>query len=170
MTEEETLPVDFSENALRVATETLSDILEKMGVDADVAATWQEGGSAHGEDVIRIDVTGDSEHLGMLIGRKGETMGALEYLVRVITGNRLEQYVNLIVDVDGYRERRTKQLQRLAIRLAQQVVRNGRSVSLEPMPSYERRIVHIALRENEDVYTESVGDGDYRKVVIYLAE
>ncbi len=170
MTEEETLPVDFSENALRVAKETLGDILQKMDVEADIAAAWQEGSSANGEDVIRLDVTGDSEHLGMLIGRKGETMGALEYLVRVITGNRLEQYVNLIVDVDGYRERRTKQLQRLATRLAQQVVRNGRAVSLEPMPSYERRIVHIALRENEDVYTESVGDGDYRKVVIYLAK
>ncbi len=170
MSDEQPLPTDFSENALTVATQTLSEILDKMGVDADVSAAWQEGGNAHGDEVIRLDVTGDSEHLGMLIGRKGETMSALEYLVRVITGNRLEQYVNIIVDVDGYRERRTKQLQRLATRLAQQVVRNGRSVSLEPMPSYERRIVHIALRENEDVYTESVGDGEYRKVVIYLAE
>jgi spoIIIJ-associated protein len=105
-----------------------------------------------------------------LIGRKGETLAALQRIVRLIVGSRFARWVHLVVDVDGYKQRREESLRRLAGRMAEEAVRSGRTVVLEPMPPYERRIVHLALREDVDVRTQSVGTGNRRRVTIIPQE
>jgi spoIIIJ-associated protein len=111
-----------------------------------------------------LDVYGPEA--GSLIGRRGETLAALQRIVRLITGNRLTGRANLVVDVEGYKRQREEKLRRLADRMAGRAADSGRTVSLEPMSAYERRIIHIALRDRSDVRTESVGEGYRRRVTI----
>jgi len=111
-----------------------------------------------------LNITG--EDLGILIGRRGETLRALQYLVRLMVSHRLKHWTNLVVDVENYLIRRRRSLESLANRVADQAVRAGRVQALEPMPAYERRLVHIALRKNPKVTTESIGEGERRKVTI----
>ena len=101
-----------------------------------------------------------------LIGRRGETLAALQHITRLIVGRELAGRMHLVVDVDGFKARREKSLRRLAQRVAQQAVKTDRTVVLEPMPPYERRIIHLALRDHPHVTTQSVGEGDRRKVTI----
>jgi spoIIIJ-associated protein len=102
----------------------------------------------------------------MLIGRRGETLAALQYITRLIASRELQRRANIVIDVEGYKTRREEMLRRLATRMAEQAVQLGRTVALEPMPPYERRIVHLALRDNPQVRTESTGEGEHRKVTI----
>jgi spoIIIJ-associated protein len=102
----------------------------------------------------------------MLIGRRGETLTALQYITRLIASRELQRRANIVLDVEGYKSRREQMLRRLANRMADQAIQLGRTVSLEPMPPYERRIVHLALRDHPEVTTQSVGEGDRRKVTI----
>jgi spoIIIJ-associated protein len=102
----------------------------------------------------------------VLIGRHTETLNAFQFVASLIVGRETEDWVQLVVDVEGFRDRRKKQLIQMATRLAEQVVKSGKRLSLEPMPSAERRIVHIALREHPDVTTESVGEEPHRKITI----
>jgi spoIIIJ-associated protein len=118
----------------------------------------------HNERYLLLDVQG--VELGALIGRRGETLESLQYLLRLMVNQRLRKWKNIIVDVEGYKERRVVHLKQLALRTATQVASTGRAVSLEPMPPNERRIIHIALRDHPDVYTESFGEGERRKVQI----
>jgi spoIIIJ-associated protein len=111
-----------------------------------------------------LDVRG--QELGGLIGYKGETLVALQYVTRLIASNQLGRRANIVIDVEGYKSRKETMLKRLAKRMADQAIERGRTVSLEPMPPHERRIIHLALRDNPAVTTESVGDGDKRKVTI----
>jgi spoIIIJ-associated protein len=151
----------------RIAGELLTEVVRLMGFEATVAPTWRSGGdelSEHDEPYLLLDLKGDD--LGALIGRRSETVENLQYLLRLMVNQRLRKWKNLIVDVDGYKERRVNQLKQIATRAASQVAHTRRSVSLEPMPANERRIVHITLRDHADVYTESVGEGDRRKVQI----
>ena len=113
---------------------------------------------------INVDIRGND--LSVLIGRRSETLGAFQYIASLIVGKETEQFVQLTVDVEGYRDRREKQLIQMAKRMADQVAKSGRRQTLEPMPSDERRIIHIALRDHPDVTTESTGDDPYRKVTI----
>jgi spoIIIJ-associated protein len=113
---------------------------------------------------ILLDVKGDN--LGILIGRQGETLRDLQYITRLIVSRRLQRWANVVVDVEGYKRRRQRTLAELAERMAKRVITEGRSVTLEPMPPHERRIVHMALRDHESVWTESTGEGNRRKVVI----
>jgi spoIIIJ-associated protein len=106
------------------------------------------------------------DDLSILIGPKAETLNALQYITHLIVGKELGRSVPLVVDVEGYRERRALQIRRLARRMAEQAVKSGRRQALEPMPANERRLVHIELRENPDVTTESVGEDPRRKVTI----
>lgn len=152
------------DNTLRVAQQCLVELLDKMKVKAEVHASWgapEEPGEA---PPLLLDVQGDD--LGMLIGRKGETLAALQYIARLIVSKQLNQAVNLAVDVEGYRQRREQQLRRMAQRVAEQAVQRGRTMTLEPMPANERRIIHFELRDHPAVRTESVGEGDRRKVTI----
>lgn len=142
----------------------LQELLSKMRVRGRVAARWGEAADDTEEQPLMLNVEGDD--LGMLIGHKGETLAALQYITRVIAAKRLGKAVNVVVDVENYKERREEQLRRLAKRLADQAVQQGRTMSLEPMPANERRVIHLALRDRNDVTTESVGEGRSRKVTI----
>jgi spoIIIJ-associated protein len=148
----------------RNAQEFLSELLSKMGVNATVAMHWDEPAEPGDNPALVLNVQGDD--LSELIGRRGETLAALQYITRISVAKHAGQLVNVVVDVEGYKARREQQLRRMAQRMAEQAVARGRTVVLEPMPPNERRLVHLALRDNPDVTTESVGEGDRRKVTI----
>jgi spoIIIJ-associated protein len=150
-----------------VGLEILTDLLEHMGIRATVEARLGDELAEEGEPPPSVlNILGDD--LGILIGRRGETLRALQYLVRLMVSHRLKHWTNLVVDVEHYRVRRRRTLDTLAKRVADEVVRSGRSQALEPMPAYERRLVHISLRNHPQVATQSVGEGEKRKVTIFL--
>ena len=149
-----------------VAKEVLETLLARMGVIASVECQTkpQPGAGEEADEVIVLDVTGDD--LGILIGRRGQTLSSLQYVVRLIVTHQTKVRVPIVIDVEGYKKRRYEALQALAHRMAEQVRTRGRPFTLEPMLAYERRIIHLALANDPDVTTESVGDGETRKVVI----
>jgi spoIIIJ-associated protein len=104
--------------------------------------------------------------LGILIGRRGETLDALQYLINLSVNRKREQRKKIVIDIEGYRERRCETLRKLASKLADKARQNGRSVILEPMNAQERRIIHTALQERNDIYTFSEGEEPYRKIII----
>lgn len=158
---------EYVEDDAEFAAQMLDRLLELMGVQADVSIRDPETpGDGLGMAKAVLDVEGDD--LGILIGRRGETLMALQYLLNLMVNRQLEEQAVFTVDVEGYRRRREKQLTGLARRMADQVKRTKRTVTLEPMPANERRIIHIALSEDRQVTTESVGEGDARKVAITL--
>jgi spoIIIJ-associated protein len=166
---EETPPVEFGdadlENVMSIARATVHELLEKMGVNnAAVSTRLDETLSRNGEPTIIVDIRGDD--LSILIGRRAETLNALQYVTRLILGKEIGRGANLVVDVEGYRERRERSLRQLARQMANQAVKTGRTQSLEPMPANERRIIHLELKDDENVRTESVGIEPRRKVTI----
>ena len=144
-----------------MAKEVLENLLSLMEISASVNLEAEGSGD---QAMISLDIEG--EDLGILIGRRGETLSSLQYLVNLIVSRRLKSGVGLVVDVAGYRQRRYESLRLLARRLADQVKSTGRSVTLEPMPAGERRIIHLELRDNPYVTTQSIGQGEARKVAI----
>ncbi len=157
-------PEDREDGRLRLAQQTLEELLAKMKIKAIVQARWGDPDEPGEAPSVMLDVQGND--LGALIGRKGETLAALQYIARLILSKSLNESVNLIVDVEGYRQRREQQLRRMAQRMAEQALQRQRTLSLEPMPASERRIIHLELRDHPGVRTESVGEGDRRKVTI----
>lgn len=156
-------------DATSEATDLLQGMLDRMGVVARVQAVEYRGVLDDNQDApIVLNIEGDD--LGILIGRRAETLSAIQYLTRLMVNHRMHRWVNVVVDVEGYRARREEQLARLANRMADRAVSSGKTVSLEAMPPNERRIVHITLRDNLLVTTESVGEGDHRKVTIIPKE
>jgi spoIIIJ-associated protein len=149
----------------QVGREVLTDILRLMRIQASVESQLGYELADEGQEPpIVLNITG--EDLGILIGRRGETLRALQYLVRLMVSHRLKHWTNLVVDVESYLVRRRRALESVALRVAEQVARSGRSQALEPMPPYERRLVHIALRNHPRVKTHSVGEGEKRKVTV----
>jgi len=148
---------------LNLAEEMISKLLYHMNLQAQVSAHYEES-DREDRRTIHVDVRGDD--LGVLIGRRSETLNAFQYVASLMVGKEVQQWVQLIVDVEGYRSRREKQLRRMARRMAEQAIKTGRRQVLEPMSSGERRLIHIELRENPAVETESVGEDPYRKVTI----
>ena len=144
-----------------MAKEVLENLLALVEISASVKL---EASGSGDQAVISLDIEG--EDLGILIGRRGETLSSLQYLVNLIVGRRLKSGVGVVVDVAGYRQRRYESLRLLARRLADQVRATGRSVTLEPMPAGERRIIHLELRDDPYVITQSIGQGEARKVAI----
>ena len=152
-----------------VGREVLSEVLRLMGIRAAVETQLGYELADEGEEPpVVLNITG--EDLGILIGRRGETLRALQYLVRLMVSHRLKHWTNLVVDVENYLVRRRRSLESLANRVADQAVRTGRIQALEPMPAYERRLVHIALRKNPKVTTQSIGEGERRKVTVVPKE
>ncbi len=149
---------------LDIAREVVSELLEKMKVRATVTAEYLPASDARSRVPVRVNVHGDD--LSYLIGRQAETLNALQYISSLIINKEIGRSIPLIVDVEGYRTRRENQLRQLARRMADQAVSTGRRQVLEPMPPNERRIVHIELRERQDVTTESIGEDPRRKVTI----
>lgn len=115
-----------------------------------------------------LEVTVEGENMGVVIGKRGETLDALQYLTSIVVNNESEDYVRVSLDTENYRQKRTVALQKLANKVADKVVRNGRSLTLEPMNSFERRVIHSTLQENPNVVTMSVGEEPQRKVVVSL--
>jgi spoIIIJ-associated protein len=145
----------------------VSKLIHLMGLEAQVSAHYGET-DRDDRRYIHVDVRGSD--LSVLIGRRSETLNAFQYLASLIIGKDMQQFIQLTVDVEGYRDRREKQLIQMAKRMADQVAKSGRKQTLEPMPSAERRIIHIALRDHPAVKTESAGDEPYRKVVVLPKE
>jgi len=148
----------------QLGIEILQNLVSYMGLRARVTRESAPLESQTGSDAVLLNVSG--EDLGVLIGRRGETLRDLQFLACLIISRHIQSWPNLIVDVEHYKSRREKSLIDLARRMADRVRTTAESVSLEPMPPHERRIVHLALRDDPDVFTESVGQAERRKVVI----
>lgn len=149
----------------RVSKVVLSILLEKMDVRHTDIVIRRAAEARDGEsNPWLLDVTGPN--LSVLIGRRGETLAALQYITRLIASRELQHRANIVVDVGGYKLKRSRTLRDLALRMADQAVQSNRVVTLEPMPPYERRIIHLALRSRDDVQTRSIGEGNARKVTI----
>ena len=158
--------VDESDGELEdLAFDLLNQMLVHLGIEAEIEISWQDN-PEDSDRALCLNVVG--EELGVLIGRNGETLASMQYLIRLMVNQELHRWKNIVVDIDGYKQRRAEQLSQLAHRLAEQVVASGRPASLEPMPASERRLVHIALRDHEHVYTSSTGEDTRRKVQILL--
>ena len=145
------------------AESVVSKMLHLLKLEAQVSANYGPT-ERDGRRNVHVDIRGND--LSVLIGRRSETLAAFQYIASLIVGKEEQQFIQLTVDVEGYRDRREKQLIQMAKRMADQVAKSGRRQTLEPMPSGERRIIHIALRDHPDVTTESTGEEPYRKVMI----
>jgi len=156
---------DLDSEEVETATEFLRTLIEGMDIDAEVTVREPET-AADGEGRASAVLDIEGEDLGLLIGRRGTTLSALQYMVNVMLTRKLNSRVIITVDVERYHRRREETLQNLAQRMADRVSNSGRPMTLEPMPASERRIIHLALSEDEDIETGSVGQGDERKVVI----
>jgi spoIIIJ-associated protein len=161
---------NVTEETTQVAVELLDELLAKMGVEATLEPRSAETvmPSEEAKDAVVFDIQG--EDLGALIGRRGQTLSCLQYLLRLMVASRVSSFAPIILDVNGYRQRRYRALQTLASRIAEDVVVNRMPSALEPMPAFERRIIHITLAEHPLVTTQSIGFGDNRKVVVVLKE
>jgi spoIIIJ-associated protein len=142
------------------------ELLERMRMKAEVSARYIEPQDEKDQRVVLVDVEG--KDLSILIGRRSETLNALQYITGLIVSKELGRWVPLLIDIQGYRSRRERQLRQLSRRMADQAVQTGRKQTLEPMPANERRIIHLELRDHPQVFTESVGEEPYRKVTIAL--
>jgi spoIIIJ-associated protein len=145
---------------VEITVDVLQHILGYMNIHAAV--------QVRSTDPLTLNIQGIHENLGLLIGRRGETLAALQLLVSLIVGHRTKHRMRIVVDAENYRERREENLRSLALRVAQQVRNYRRAIALEAMPPYERRIVHITLADYKDISTESIGEGEARRVVISL--
>ncbi len=163
--DEEPEPADRDEapDLASVTSDVLESLIELMDVDVEYTLD-QEYNEEVGGPVFEIE----GDDAGLLIGRRGETLRSFQFIVRYIVSRRMDSRVHLLVDVEGYYERRRQSLSNMARRVARRVSDTGRPISLEPMSPNERRIIHIALTDHPRVVTESDGEGDARKVVIHL--
>jgi len=152
------------------ARQVLEGILERMGLEAYVTVQHSTSPGPEGEPQhsIMLYVEGlDEETVGLMIGRRGETLRSLQFLLNTIVNRMAGRWPQLVVDVGNYRQRRQESLESLARRMAEQVRTTKRPMPLEPMQAYDRRIVHMALREDKTVYTESTGEGESRRIIIF---
>jgi spoIIIJ-associated protein len=152
------------ENPSREDVEITVDVLQHILRYMNIHATVQ----VRSTTPLTLNIHGINENLGLLIGRRGETLASLQLLVSLVVSHRTRHRMRIVVDAENYRERREENLRSLALRVAQQVRNYRRSIALEAMPPHERRIVHIALSDSKDISTESIGEGDERRVVISL--
>ena len=164
--------VEMPSGVDQIARRVLEDILERMDIHAYVTAVRSTVPDQRGdpEESITLHVEGaDEEAMSLLIGRRGETLRSVQFMVNLLVSRKVQKWPQVVVDVGNYRQRRQESLEGLARRMAERVRQTGRPLMLEPMGAYERRIVHLALRSDDTVYTESTGEGENRKIVICRA-
>jgi len=149
--------------AVQLARSIVENMLEKLKVSASVDAHMGNV-DEEGRQPILVEISGSD--LGFLIGRHAETLNAMQFLANQMIGKQMGRWMQVVIDIEGYRARREEQLRRLASRMAEQAVKTGRRQSLEPMPASDRRIIHLALRNHQNVTTQSVGEEPIRKVTI----
>ena len=157
--------VEKPTDLVKVATDTLQKLIARMDVSVFVNLM-----NVHNEEIGGPSFEIDGEDAGLLIGRKGQTMRSLQFIAAMISSNKLEDHVRIDLDVAGYKSRRYDSLANLAYKVAGQVVDTGSSITLEPMPANERRIIHVTLADDERVSSVSSGRGDSRKVTINPSE
>ncbi len=143
------------------AVNFISDILNVMGIENEVKCTYDEA-----EKTMNFELVGSD--MGILIGKRGQTLDSLQYLVSLVVNKDSDEYIKVKIDTENYRERRKETLENLAKNISSKIRKTGKPVSLEPMNPYERRIIHSALQDDKYVETHSEGDEPYRKVVITL--
>ena len=148
------------------AREILEKLLSLMEIDAKVVISEEFPVESDAGFTSFASLNIEGEDLGILIGRRGQTLACLQYIVRLILSQQIPTQSPIIIDVEGYKRRRYESLRSLARRIAEEVKTRKRSFTLEPMPAFERRIIHLTLAKNPDVTTESTGVGEGRKVVI----
>ena len=158
-------PTVSSDRVAEVARDVLENILAGMSVPAEVEQKQIPEGAADEGFAVALDIVGIDE-VGSLIGRRGETLSALQFLTTLVVSRQVGKWSKILVDVEGYRERRDASLRSMATRIAQRVQQTRQPMALEAMPPNERRIVHLALQEHPAVTTASTGEGDQRRVVI----
>lgn len=158
------VPESDQDDEAQIAKVVLGELLDKMEINARIVVRRAHPGEP--EEVVPwvLDVMGGN--LNRLIGRRGETLASLQYITRLITSRELQRRSEVVVDIGGYKARRAQTLHALALRMADEAVQRSQTVTLEPMPPHERRIIHLALRERSDVTTHSIGEGAGRKVTI----
>lgn len=161
-------PTTPPDEKTQVAIDVTTELLAAMGFQVRVVPQVVLEDEVDGPPTIGVNVLGND--LGMLIGRRGDHLAQLQYLVNLLVTRRIGHWTRVSVDIEGYKRRREESLTGLAGRVARQVARSGRPVQLEPMPASERRIVHLALREDPEVATESSGEGELRRVTIVPRE
>ena len=157
---EETVLAEVQEGTIRAVEEFLENTIKAMDMDVEIKSGIDSDGA------LSIDVKG--EHMGILIGKRGQTLDALQYLANRVANKHQDGYVRVKLDTENYRARREETLRHLAKNIAHKVKRTRRSVALEPMNPYERRIIHSALQSDPFVTTHSEGEEPYRKVVVTL--
>jgi spoIIIJ-associated protein len=151
------------------AKDALQKLVDLMGINgtvevqdqAELPSEDEEGNTA---PAVALNINGND--LGILIGRRGQTLSCLQYVLRLVVGHQTKNWTPIVVDVEAYKQRRYQALQVLARNMAEQVKAKGTPFTLEPMPAYERRIIHLTLANNPDVVTQSIGEGESRKIVI----
>lgn len=153
---------------VRITQDVVGELLSKLQVQATTEVRRGRASDDEGDPPWVLDIQGDD--LGVLIGRRGDTLNALQYITRLIVSRELQRRANIVIDVQGYKTRRESTLRKLAQRMADEARYRGRTVKLEPMPPNERRIIHLALRDDPTVFTESEGMGEKRKVTIKLRD
>lgn len=149
--------VRVKDTPVRRAKELLGKVTDAMGLVVEINVQEKEEG-------LFVDIAGPN--VGILIGRRGETLNALQYIVNLYVNKNRIQKCRVFLDVEGYRRRREETLRRLALRLAEKAKRRGRNIVLEPMSSHERKIIHTALQGRDDIFTYSEGEEPYRKIII----
>jgi spoIIIJ-associated protein len=151
---------------VEIANNVLNNLLTRMGFNSTIEVIYPESEiNEEGEsNPVVFNIIGAD--MGILIGRRGQTLDALQYLVRLITSRETNSKTPILIDVENYKQRRYDDLRALALNIAEQVKSSRSSFRLEPMPAFERRIIHLTLANNPDVTTESTGEGEFRKVVI----
>jgi len=157
---------DQLEEAKVKAERIVKNLLQYMKITANASSRILEPEDENDRTMVLIEITG--KDLSILIGRRAETLNSLQYITSLMLNQEMGNWMPLMIDVQGYRFRRERQLRQLARRLADQVVQTGRKQMLEPMPANERRLVHLELRYHPFVTTESVGEGSNRKATIFL--
>ena len=155
--------IDTPSDVVKTTSEVIDNIISLLGVEV-VSTLTQVEREDLGGPVFEIE----GDDAGLLIGRRGDTLKALQFLVKYLVSQKLNANVNMLVDVEGYQDRRYQSLMSMARRVAQRVTDSGRPITLEPMPPNERRIVHMALADHPRVTTESAGSGSSRQVVVQL--
>jgi spoIIIJ-associated protein len=153
-----------------IARRVLEELLQHMDISGFVTAVRSTVPDQRGEpeETITLHVEGvDEDAMGLMIGRRGDTLRSIQFMVNLIVQRQVHRWPQITVDVGNYRQRRQESIEALARRMAERVRQTGRPLMLEPMGGYERRIVHLVLRGDASVYTESSGEGEERKVIIY---
>lgn len=145
----------------KLAKEFLSTTLSQMGIEAELEFTQTE-------EALEIVVSG--ENMGRVIGKRGETLDALQYLTSLVVNKDKEEYIRINLDSENYRAKRTVALEKLADKVADKVIRNKRNLTLEPMNAFERRVIHSRLQGNEKLTTYSIGEEPSRRIVVSLAK